>query len=92
MRSTELTVQNRVGLHARPAAVFVKTACRFKCAVSVQNRTAGSPAVNAKSILSVLTLGVEKGHSILVTADGPDEVEALAALQAALADRCGEAE
>lgn len=92
MQTAELIIRNRVGLHARPAAVFVKTACRFKCAVTVRNHTKGTPAVNAKSILSVLTLGVEKDHAIVVAADGADEAEALAALTAAVAGRFGEAE
>jgi phosphotransferase system HPr (HPr) family protein len=92
MQTAELTIHNKVGLHARPAAAFVKTAGRFKSAITVQNRTTGSKPVNAKSILLVLTLGVEKGHTIAVTAAGHDEAEAMAALGEAAENRFGEAE
>jgi phosphotransferase system HPr (HPr) family protein len=90
MQTFTAIVRNRVGLHARPAAVFVKTASRFKSTITVRNAsggpggTAGPLApepVNAKSILLVLGLGVEEGHAIEVMASGPDEVEAAAALQ-----------
>ncbi len=92
MQTLTAIVRNRVGLHARPAAVFVKTASRFKSTITVCNATTGSKAVNAKSILLVLSLGVEKGHAITVTASGADEAEAAAALQESIAARCGEAE
>jgi phosphotransferase system HPr (HPr) family protein len=58
MQTFTAIIRNRVGLHARPAAVFVKTAVRFKSAVTVGNATTGAQAVNAKSILLVLGLGV----------------------------------
>ncbi len=81
MQKVTLELTNPVGLHARPAAEFVRTATRFRSSVLVRNLTRETPAVNAKSILSVLTLGAEKGHVIEVTAEGPDEKEALAALK-----------
>jgi phosphotransferase system HPr (HPr) family protein len=92
MQTFTATVRNRVGLHARPAAVFVKTAGRFQSEITVCNATTGSRGVNAKSILLVLSLGAEKGHAITVTTNGTDEVEAASALQDSIAARCGEAE
>ncbi len=92
MQTFTMTILSPVGLHARPAAVFVKTASRFRSSITISNATMGSNAVNAKSILLVLTLGVEQGHSITVTADGADEAEALEALRECLTARCGGAE
>ena len=79
-RSVRLTVRNPLGLHARPAARFVTTAARFASNITVQNLTRGTQAVNAKSINQVATLGVQQGHEILVTAEGPDAEEAVVAL------------
>ena len=80
-----LTVQNRLGLHARPAARFVQTGTRFQAAIEVQNLTTGRGPVSAKSINAVATLGVRQGHEILLSAHGPDAQAALAAFQS-LAD------
>ena len=81
MVEARITIRHEVGLHARPAALFVKTAQRFASAVSVHNLTrADGQAADAKSILGVLTLGALQGHEVQITADGPDEVEALGAL------------
>jgi len=81
MQKITLQVINEVGLHARPASEFVKLAGQFQADLSVRNKTAGSNAVDAKSILSVLTLGVEKGHEIELIGEGEDETEAIQALQ-----------
>jgi phosphotransferase system HPr (HPr) family protein len=81
MEKTTLQVINEVGLHARPAAEFVKLAAQFKSKVGVRNRTRDTQAVDAKSILSVLMLGVERGHEIEVTAEGEDEAQAVQALR-----------
>jgi phosphocarrier protein FPr len=80
-----LTVHNRLGLHARPAARFVQTAARFHAAIEVRNLTTGRGPVSAKSINAVATLGVRQGHEILLSANGPDVEGALAAFQS-LAD------
>jgi phosphotransferase system HPr (HPr) family protein len=80
MPKAEIVVQHEVGLHARPAATFVKLASSFPCQVKVCNLTGGSPTVNAKSILGVLTLGVNRGHTIALETEGQQEDEALAAL------------
>jgi phosphotransferase system HPr (HPr) family protein len=90
MQTIQLTVNHPVGLHARPAAQFVQTASNFEAEVTVANKTKSSDPVNAKSILSVLTLGVHQGHEIEITADGADEAEALKAIEELVADNFGE--
>ncbi len=74
-----LTVRNRLGLHARPAARFVSTANQFVADIVVAR---GNRSALAKSINQVATLGVRQGDDIVVTAVGPDADAALAALQA----------
>lgn len=90
MKNLELTVTNQVGLHARPAAEFVKTAAKHKSKVSVRNLTTQSDWVNAKSILKVLSLGVSENHQVEIEADGEDEEEAIAALEALIQSNFGE--
>ena len=77
MQSNLFTIHNEVGLHARPAALFVRTAAQFKSTIKVRNVTRGTPFINAKSILSVLGLGATKNHEIEITAEGEDEQTAL---------------
>lgn len=72
-----IVIEHAMGLHARPAALFVRTAQRFKARVDV---TAGDHQADAKSILSVLSLEVSQGTRITVRADGPDAIQALDAL------------
>ena len=72
----EFVIKNEVGLHARPAALFVKTVSRFSSDIMVENLVTGSDPVNAKSILSVLSIGVEQNHRVLITAEGDDEDQA----------------
>ena len=82
MKSVTLRVAHEAGLHARPAAVFVKEASGQASKVMLRNLTQGTSWVDAKSILGVLTLGVEQGHEIEVQVEGPDEEQAMAALEA----------
>jgi phosphocarrier protein FPr len=84
-----LTVRNRLGLHARPAARFVSTAGRFAAEVAL---LMGDRRANAKSINQVATLGVRQGDTITVSASGPDAAAALAALQALADDNFGDRE
>ncbi len=72
----EVDVRNPSGLHARPAAVFVRAASVFRADVRVANATTGSAEVNAKSILAVLSLGASSGHRIRLRAEGDDEADA----------------
>jgi len=73
MQAAELEVHNKSGLHARPAATFVKTVAGFHSKVSVQNVTRGAAAVNAKSLLAVLGCGVEQPLSFGRARDSGDE-------------------
>ena len=77
MPERNVTLENEVGLHARPAAVFSKAAARFSSSVTVVK--SGSEA-NAKSVLSVLKLDIQKGDSVTIRTDGPDEEDALTEL------------
>ncbi len=77
MVSNEVTVQNSVGLHARPATFFIQRANEFKSSVWVEK---DERRVNAKSLLGVLSLGIVKGSKISIIADGSDEDEAVKTL------------
>jgi phosphocarrier protein len=90
MQEAELRVLNPTGLHARPATLFVDTAKRFTCAIRVENLTRPGRNVDAKSILSLLTLGVSQGHTIRVRCVGADEAAAISALSALVASGLGE--
>ena len=76
----EIEVHNPSGLHARPAAVFVRAASAIPADVRVANVTTGSAEVSAKSILAVLGLGVSSGHRIRLRVEGEDETGSLGAL------------
>jgi phosphotransferase system HPr (HPr) family protein len=80
LETIKLTINASEGLHARPAQLFCALAQKFKSEIKVRNVSSGSKFVNAKSILFVLTLGVEHGHEVEITAAGSDEVEASQAL------------
>ena len=95
MKETKIVVNNKVGLHARPAAVFVQTASKFKSEVKVSclDKEAGSIRMaNAKSILSILTLGVFQGTEITIQAAGEDEEAAAQALVELVQTNFGEPE
>ena len=68
-----VVIQNEVGLHARPATFFIQKANSFKSNIMIEK---GNRRANAKSLLGVLSLGIEKGHEIIIQADGADEDEA----------------
>jgi phosphotransferase system HPr (HPr) family protein len=92
MPSVDLTVPHEVGLHARPAAEFVKLASTYPCEIQVRNLTTEGDPVNAKSILSVLTLGVNQGHLIQIDANGEREYDALEAMKTLVESNFGENE
>ena len=77
MVTSEVTIKNSVGLHARPATFFIQKANSFKSSIWVERE---DRRVNAKSLLGVLSLGIVKGMEITLEADGPDEEAALEAL------------
>ena len=81
MKQIEIVIQNRTGLHARPAKVLVNLAKQFKSDINLQH---GAKRANAKSMVSVLTLGVVSGSRITVQADGVDEEKAIAEIEAAI--------
>jgi phosphotransferase system HPr (HPr) family protein len=81
MKTTRLTVNAAEGLHARPAHLFVSLTGSFESEIQVRNLTTGSDFVDAKSILSILTLGVVGGHEVEISAEGSDEKEAIAKIE-----------
>jgi phosphocarrier protein FPr len=87
MKQRDLVIRNKTGLHARPARVFVDIAKQFQSTIRVGH---GEKLVNAKSLISVLTLGVTSGQRISIDVDGADEAAAIAALEAAVWSGLGE--
>ena len=82
MQEARLTITHPAGLHARPAALFVRTAASFKSAVRLTNLTRNPERdADAKSILSLMTLGIEHDRQVLIRAEGEDEEAAIAALR-----------
>ena len=83
----QLAIRNRLGLHARAAARFVHTASRFRARV-----TAGRDGrvMDGKSILGILLLAASQGTAIEVTAEGPDEDQAMEALASLVEGGFGE--
>jgi len=80
-------IVNQLGLHARPAAEFVKVAGRFRSSVTVSK---DGMEVNGKSIMGMMMLAAEKGSSLSLRVEGDDAVEAMAALEALIAAGFGE--
>lgn len=83
-----LKIENKAGLHARPAALFAQKSSAFKSNVSIIK---GGKTANAKSIISIMGLGVKFGESIVVKIDGPDADEAAKVLKKLVTDNFGEA-
>jgi phosphocarrier protein HPr len=77
MLQKDFIIKNKTGLHARPASVFVKTANAFKCDIRLQK---DDQAIDAKSIISLLTLGAGQGARLTITTDGEDEEAAMKVL------------
>lgn len=81
MISKELTIRNDSGFHIRPAQLFTEKAGSFQSTVKLEYKNEPNIAiVDGKSILGLMTLGLEKGSVITLTTDGPDEQAALDAL------------
>jgi phosphocarrier protein HPr len=72
-----VVITNKVGLHARPAALLVQNACRFQSRVQIQY---GEKSANAKSIVGVLKLGAASGATLVIQAEGDDAEEAVRTL------------
>lgn len=90
MPSIEINVMHSVGLHARPASQFVQLAMKFPCEIMLSNLTSGSEPVNAKSILGVLSLGVNQGNKIRIDANGESSEDAIESLTSLVNDNFGE--
>jgi len=89
MLSEDITIINKLGLHARAAAKFVQTASRFAASVSIQK---DDRKVDGKSIMNVMMLAASCGSTVTITTDGEDETEALEAIKALINDKFGEGE
>ncbi len=87
MFEKEITVTNRLGLHARPAARVVQTASGFKSEIRLRR---DDLEVNAKSIMGVMMLAAEMGSRVLIRAEGEDEAQAVEALVNLFQERFGE--
>lgn len=77
MVTKEVVINNQVGLHARPATFFIQKANEFKSSIWIEKE---DRRVNAKSLLGVLSLGIVKGTSVNLIADGADEANAIETL------------
>ena len=83
----DLTIENRNGLHARPAALFVKISSRFRSEVWVEK---DGERVNGKSIMGLMMLAAGKGSVLRVTAEGDDALTVLTELESLISTRFGE--
>ncbi len=77
MKSQRIVIKNKIGLHARPAALFVRKAGEFNSEIIIKK---GKQEANAKSIISIMALGATKGEEIIIATKGSDEDEALKAM------------
>lgn len=83
MNQATITITDPVGLHARPAAVVVRTAGQYKSRIRIEH---GEKKADARSIIQLLALGVRHGNSVTVIAEGADAPEALEAMLQILAN------
>lgn len=87
MQQQEFEIVNKLGLHARASALFVKTASKFQAEVKLAR---DSVEVNGKSIMGIMMLAASKGTMVRLTIEGPDEDEAMQAIGALIKDGFGE--
>jgi phosphocarrier protein len=93
MKESKIVVNNKVGLHARPASLFVQEAAKYQSNIKVSTHDPDTKELreaNAKSILGVLTLGVFQGMEITIRAEGEDEEDAVTSLLALVEKNFGE--
>ena len=86
-QETDITIPNRLGLHARSSAKLVNEAKRFSCQITLSH---GDRLVNAKSIMSVMLLAAGQGSQITLTAEGEDAEQAVKAIQTLIDNYFGE--
>ena len=89
MLSEQITIVNKLGLHARAAIKLVNLAGRFSAESQLSN---GTKTVNCKSIMGIMMLGASKGTELTLIVTGDDEAEALSQIKALIANRFDEAE
>lgn len=82
-----ITIKNKLGLHARPAAMFVQIANKYDCAVSL---TKGKQTVNGKSIMGIMMLAAGKGSQVYIVCDGDDAKQAFEELESLLSGELDE--
>ena len=87
MVERKIQVMNKLGLHARPAAMLVQKASKFKSEIRLKK---DDIEANAKSILSVMMLAAEVGSFVIIKAEGDDEEQAVEALAQLFAEKFGE--
>ena len=87
MTQRDVTITNNIGLHARPATFFIQKANSFKSSIWIEK---DDRKVNAKSLLGVLSMGIAKGMTITLVAEGQDENNAIAALVELIETGCAE--
>ncbi len=87
MYKTEVRLKNQMGLHARPASIFVKEAGRFLSDIFIEK---DKKEYNVKSIIAVLSMGAEKGDKLIIKAKGEDEKESVETLKALIDNNFGE--
>ena len=83
MLTRELTINNKSGLHARPASLWVQTASRFRSKIKIKREDS---VIDGKSILGILSLGLSTGSVFEILVEGEDETEAVAALEKLMID------
>jgi phosphocarrier protein HPr len=83
----EVTIVNRLGMHARPAAMFVKTASRYRCEIWVEKE---GEQINGKSIMGLMMLAAGQGSKLLIRCEGPDADRALQELEQLIANKFSE--
>jgi phosphocarrier protein HPr len=80
-------IKNKMGLHARPAALLVQTASRFKSKIKILR---GDQEVDGKSIMGLMTLAASAGSTLKIVADGTDEADAISAIEGVIQNGFGE--
>ena len=83
----DVTIVNRLGMHARPAALFVRVASRYRCEVWVEKE---GEQINGKSIMGLMMLAAGQGSKLLIRCNGPDAEKALAEIEALIAGKFNE--
>lgn len=78
MKSFDYTIQDELGIHARPAGMLAKAAAAYKSVVTIDN---GAKKADAKRLMAIMSMGVKKGHTVTVTVEGEDEDTAVVAME-----------